>query len=44
MNKYNPGEPINIYIQPLINIMQENNRVITTKRGKDKLPLFCGNR
>ena len=22
--------------------MQENNRLITTKKGKDKLPLFCG--
>ena len=42
MNKYYPGEPINIHIQPLINIMQENNWVITTKKGKGKLPLFCG--
>ena len=24
--------------------MQENNRVINTKKGKGKLPLFCGNR
>ena len=23
--------------------MQENNRVITTKKGGGKLPLFCGN-
>ena len=23
--------------------MQENNSVITTKKGKGKLPLFCGN-
>ena len=23
--------------------MQEKNRVITTKKGKGKLPLFCGN-
>ena len=44
MNKYNLGEPININIQPLINIMQENNREITTKKGKGKLPLFSGNR
>ena len=43
MNKYYPGEPINIHIQPLINIMQDNNRVITTKKGKGKLPIFCGN-
>ena len=26
-----------------MNIIQENNRVITTKKGKGKLPLFCGN-
>ena len=30
-------------MQPLINIIQENNWVITTKKGKSKLPLFCGN-
>ena len=33
MNKYDPGEPVNIHIQSLINIMQENNWVITTKKG-----------
>ena len=43
MNKYYPGKPVNIYIQSLINIVQENNRVITTKKGKGKLPLFLGN-
>ena len=26
-----------------MNIIQENNRVITTKKGKGKLPIFCGN-
>ena len=26
-----------------MNIIQENNWVITTKKGKGKLPLFCGN-
>ena len=26
-----------------MNIIQENNRVITTKKGKGKLPLFRGN-
>ena len=26
-----------------MNIIQENNRVITTKKGNVKLPLFCGN-
>ena len=43
MNKYYPGEPINIHTQPLINITQEKNRVIATKKGKVKLSLFCGN-
>ena len=33
MNKYYPGEPVNIPIQSLINIMQEKNWVITTKKG-----------
>ena len=33
MNKYDQGEPINIQIQPLINIIQENNWVINTKKG-----------
>ena len=31
--KYYPGEPVNIHIQSLINIIQENNWVITTKKG-----------
>ena len=43
MNKYYPGEPINIHIQPLINSMQEENWLITTKKDKGKLSLFCGN-
>ena len=43
MNKYYPGKPVNIHIQPFINITQEKNCVITTKNGKGKLPLFCGN-
>ena len=30
-------------MKPLINIIQENNWVIITKKGKSKLPLFCGN-
>ena len=29
---YYPGEPVNIYIQPLINNIQYNNRVFTTKK------------
>ena len=33
MEKYYPGEPDNIHIQLLINIIQENNFLITTKKG-----------
>ena len=40
--KYYPGKPVNIYIQLLINSIQGNNRVIATKKGKGKLPLFRG--
>ena len=43
MNKYDPGEPFNIHIQSFVNIIQENNRVTTTKKGNIKLPLFRGN-
>ena len=43
MNKYYPGEPVNIHIQSLINIVLVNNWVITTKKGKGKIPIFCGN-
>ena len=43
MNKYYPGEPVNIYKQSRINIIQKNNWVITNKKVKGKLPLFCGN-
>ena len=43
MKKYYPSEPVNINIQPLINTIQENNWVITTKKGKGKLLLFHGN-
>ena len=39
--KYFPDETVNINIQPLINIIQENNWVITTKKGK--LPCFRSN-
>ena len=31
--KYDPGKPVNIHIQPLMNIIQENNRVIKTKKS-----------
>ena len=37
------GEIVNIHIQSLINILQENNWEISTKIGKGKLTLFCGN-
>ena len=43
MNKYYPVEPVNIHIQSFINIMQDNNRLITMKNGKGKLTLFLGN-
>ena len=33
INRYYPGEPVNIHIQSLINIIQENNWVITNKKG-----------
>ena len=42
MKKYYPGEPVNIYIQSLIIIIQNNNWLITTKKGKGELPLFFG--
>ena len=41
--KMYPGEPANIHIQSLIYIIQKNNWVITTKKGKSKLPIFCVN-
>ena len=31
--KYYSGKPVYIHIQSLINIIQENNRLITTKKG-----------
>ena len=33
INIYYLGEPVNIHIQSVINIIQENNWVITTKKG-----------
>ena len=32
MQKYDPGEPVNIYIQSLINMMQDRNWFINTKK------------
>ena len=43
INRYYPVEPVNIHIKSLINIIQENNRIIATQKGKGKLPIFCGN-
>ena len=43
IKKYYQGEPVNICIWSLIYIIQEKNRGNTTKKGKVKLPLFCGN-
>ena len=34
IEKYYPGKPVNIHTQSLINITQENNLVINTKKGK----------
>ena len=43
INRYYPGEPVNIHMKALINIIQENNWVIPPKKGKGQLPIFCGN-
>ena len=43
VKKYHPGEPVNIHTESLINIIQEKNRAIKTKKGKGKLPLFFVN-
>ena len=42
-NKYYPGETVHINIQSLINMIQVNYCVITTKKGKGELTRFCGN-
>ena len=33
MNKYYPGESVNIHIQSLMNIIKYNNWLIATKKG-----------
>ena len=43
MNKFYADEAVNIHIQSLINIIWENNWVITIKKGNVKLLFFCGN-
>ena len=42
--KYYTGEQVNKHIQSLINIVQGKNGVTIAKKGRDKLPLLCGNR
>ena len=43
IKKYYSVEPISIHTRSLINIIQENNWVVTTKKGMFKLPIFIGN-
>ena len=43
IKKHYIDEPVNLHMKSLINITRENNRVITTKKHKGKLPLFCVN-
>ena len=43
IKNYYTSVPINIDIQLLLDVIQENNWVITTKNGECELPLFCGN-
>ena len=47
MKKYYPGGPFNIYIQSLINIIQDNNKVITIggceKAGRKNGDMECSN-
>ena len=33
INKYYLGKPVNIHMQSVIHIIEENNWVITTKKG-----------
>ena len=40
---YYPSDPVNVNIQYLLSTVQEKNWVLSTKKWKDKLPLFCGN-
>ena len=41
--KYYAGEPVNIHIESLINIIQDNNRVTPQEKDNGKLKLFFGN-
>ena len=40
MKKYYPGEPVNILTQSLINIIQDNNRVVTTKKVQESITII----
>ena len=40
--KYYPGEPVNTHIQLLIYIILGTIVLLPPKKGKGKLPLFCG--
>ena len=41
--KYYPGELVHMHIKPLMHIIQEKIGLLPPKKGKGKLPLFCGN-
>ena len=43
IENYYPGEPINIHIRSLINIILEKNWVLSTKKGRGNLQSFGGN-
>ena len=44
MEKYYPGEPVNINILSLLILSRINIGKLPPKKGKGELPLFCGNR
>ena len=44
MNKYYPGGPFNIHIQAIINIIHNNNWLITTKIGSGKIIIISWQR
>ena len=41
MKEYYLGEPVNIHIQSSINIIQEKNWVVTTKKGYFTVDIIC---
>ena len=40
IKKYYKGEPVNIHIRSLINIIQDKYWVITTKQGQGKITII----